>query len=257
MALALITLACTFMGSATPPATESIARLPTLTSTAESALALTLASTPQATAPPLPADTPTAISTPTPYTGGWVFFGVRNFFDQNEGGLRLYGDALNDSSAALEVTNITGTFYDNLGQTVADGNTTGHWPMATVPPGGRLPFALIVPDLSSADSFDLRIEAKPSTEMPRQDFEILEVIQATEDSNYCLSGKIRNPGSELQSYLVITAVLFDDQDKVVNYADYREAAPTGLGSGQTREFKICVASLNQAVARHELRAWGL
>ena len=254
--MALVTLACAFLGSATPRA-DDIAPLPIFTSAPVPALALTLASTPQATALSFPSQTPTTISTPTPYAGGWVFFGVRDFFEQNEGGLRLYGDVLNDSSAALEVTNITGTFYDAQGQTVADGNTTGQWPVTTVPPGGRVPFELVVPGLPSADSFDLRVEAKPSSETPRQDFEFLEVTPSTEGNNYCLAGQLRNSGDALGSYLVIAAVLFDGQDKVINYADDHQAAPIDLGSGQTRDFKICVNALNQAVARYELRAWGL
>lgn len=55
---------------------------------------------------------------------------------------------------------------------------------------------------------------------------------------------------------MIAAGLFDSQGKVINYADQPEAVLEPLGSGQTRDIKLGVAALGQAVARYELRAWG-
>jgi hypothetical protein len=255
------------MESPAPPATDRIARLPTLTTTpavsttAPSAVEAPLAPAVSADAPPAaaplpPVESPTPIPIPTAYSGGWVFFGVRNFPDQAAGGLHLYGDVLNDSGATVEVSNITGTFYDELGQVVADGNTTGQWPTSTIPPGGRVPFGLIVPGLQSADSFDLRVEAQPSSQTPRQDFEFLEVAQSAEGSSYCLMGKLSNPGEVLNSYLITAAILFDGEDKVINYINFYEAASANLTPDQPKDFNICVDTLNQPVARYELRAWG-
>lgn len=258
ISLAVVTLACAIGGSATPPATEAIARLPTFTPTSGPELPPTAAvstSPPPAAATPLPAETPTPISTPTPYAGGWIFSGVRQVTDQ-PGGLQIYGEAVNDSSAAVEVKAITGAFYDDTGQVIADGNTSGRWPAVVVPPGGRIPFALTVPGSTGAVSFDLRVEAQPSSATPRQDFEFLEVTESAEGNATCLAGQLRNPGAALTASLVVGAVLFDSQDKVINYADQPQDAPETLGSGQTKAVKLCVDRLNQNVVRYELRAWG-
>jgi hypothetical protein len=65
---------------------------------------------------------------------------------------------------------------------------------------------------------------------------------------------LRSTGDSVQNYLVIVAVLYDDQDNVVNFGDYYEPY---LESDEALNFEICVGSPNQGVARYELRAWGL
>lgn len=256
--LAVVTLACALGGSVSPVTTQAVARLPTLTSTPQPELASTTArstSPSPATAVPPPVETPTPIATSTPYAGGWIFSGVRQASGQ-VGDLQVYGDALNDSSASVEVKAITGAFYDDLGQVIADGATSGRWPAVLVPPGGRIPFVLTVPGLTSAASFDLRIEAQANNASRSQDFEFSGVTQSSEGSNTCLSGQLRASRGEVHAYLVIAAILFDNRDKVINYNDERQDAPTGLSGGQIREVKICLDGLDQTIARYELRAWG-
>ena len=45
---------------------------------------------------------------------------------------------------------------------------------------------------------------------------------ANEEGIYCVGGTLRNPGGELQVYLVVVVVLYDNQDRIVNFGDYNE-----------------------------------
>ena len=65
---------------------------------------------------------------------------------------------------------------------------------------------------------------------------------------YCVAGELRNPGGELQEYVVMMAILYDSQEKVVNFGDELEPFPRILGD-DTLEFEICVQTLGQTVAR--------
>lgn len=67
---------------------------------------------------------------------------------------------------------------------------------------------------------------------------------------------MRNPGGGLQDYLVIVAVLYDSQDKVVNFGDYYEPYPEDVVGDQTLTFETCTDSPDQDVARYELWTWG-
>jgi hypothetical protein len=176
---------------------------------------------------------------------------------QDAGSLLVHGHVINNTGSAQQLALITGTFYDGQGQVIADGNTTDYWPIGAISQGGGVPFELIVPDLQSAANFDLRVEAKPGGDTPRQGFDFLDLTASTEGGDYCLTGKVRNPGGPLQSYLVIVAVLYDNQDNVINYYDYYDYSPQDLVGEQTTDFNICVDSLSQEVTRYEPQAWGL
>ena len=73
---------------------------------------------------------------------------------------------------------------------------------------------------------------------------------------YCLTGVLQNPGDELQSYLIIGLVLYDDQDNVINFTNFNELYFAGVTGEQILDFEICVPPPNQNVARYQLRAWG-
>jgi hypothetical protein len=61
----------------------------------------------------------------------------------------------------------------------------------------------------------------------------------------------------LQDYLVIVAILYDDQGNVINFNAHYQLSFSGLSGNETMDFENCVAPLDQSVARYELRAWGL
>ncbi len=220
----------------------------------------TIALAAQPTQAPLPTGNPTAASTATPISNssGWAFAGVRLYPDQNEDGLLMYGDMINNTGTTQGLAYVTGTFYDAQGQVIAgEDRTFDYWPVEAVPPTGQVPFELTVDGIQNAAKFDLSVKAEPISDTPRQDFEFLDVNQRDEDGAYCLEGKLRNPGDELQDYLVIVAVLYDNQDTMINFSDYTEFGPTEVRGDQTLDFEICADTLNQPVARYELRAWGL
>jgi hypothetical protein len=166
---------------------------------------------------------------------------------------------INNTGASQELAFVTGTFYDAQGQVIAgEDRTFDYWPIINaVPPGGRVPFELTVEGIQSAANFDLSVKAEPSEETPHQDFEFSDVSQWNEEDAYCLKGTLRNLGGQLQEYLIIMAVLYDDQDNVINFSEYEEYAPEEVLGDQTSTFEICVAPPNQGVARYELRALGL
>ena len=68
-------------------------------------------------------------------------------------------------------------------------------------------------------------------------------------------GRLRNLGDQINAYLLVVAVLYDDQDRVINYSDDYQRFPDGPAS-DTTGFDVCVNPLEQNVARYELRAWG-
>ncbi|NJN93604.1 MAG: hypothetical protein HC875_05660 [Anaerolineales bacterium] len=210
--------------------------------------------TPTATYVPNPSANPTPTVTPIPETPGWSFARVRAYDNQYEGGLILYGEMVNDTGAPQEIAYITGTFYDNQGQLIADSDsTTEYWPIEIIPPGGRTPFELAVNGIQAAANFKLWANSTTAGQSPRQDFNFDGVEQWQADEAYCLTGQLQNPGGNLDNYLVITVVLYDSQGDVVNFGETYESA---LEGGETLDFEICIEPPNQNAARHELYAWG-
>jgi hypothetical protein len=212
---------------------------------------------PQLTPTPISGDDLAAEPTATPISTspGWAFAGVRVYTDQTQGGLLLHGKAINNTGSAQELLAINGIFYDGQGQVIADQDDSyAYWPGYVVPPGGSVPFELLVDGIGEAAKFDLSVEAEPSDESPRQDFNVSNVNQQTEDDIYCLAGELRNPGSELDDYLIIAAVLYDSQDNVLNFGDYEEFGT--IGGGDASNFEICVDRPSQDIARYEVVAWG-
>ena len=125
-----------------------------------------------------------------------------------------------------------------------------------MPQGGRLPFELVVLGPDSIEDFDLVVEAEADNEALHQDFEFLEVNPQAGADDYCLLGRLRNLGGQINAYLLVVAVLYDDQDRVINYSDDFQRFPDGLVGDTTTDFDVCVNPLKQNVARYELRAWG-
>jgi hypothetical protein len=169
----------------------------------------------------------------------------------------VHGDIINNTDAAQQLEHISGTLYDAGGQLIADDESIADfWPIDVVPPGQRAAFRLIVEGVQSAAQFSLSVEAEPSGRPTRQDFEFLSPESWREEAEYCVAGRLRNPGGALQRNLLIVLVLYDDQDRVVNFGDYYESSPESLAGGQTLDFEVCADEFNQDIARYELRAWG-
>jgi hypothetical protein len=165
---------------------------------------------------------------------------------------------INNTEEPQELAYVTGDFYDEEGQVIADEDSTyDYWPVAVIPPNGRVPFELTVGGIENAANFDLRVEAEPISETPREDFEFSDVDQWEDDGAYCVEGRLRNTGDELEEYLLIALVLYDGEDNVINFGDYEEFDPGDVEGDDTSKFEICVGPPNDDVARYELRAWGL
>jgi hypothetical protein len=191
-------------------------------------------------------------------TPGWSVSNVQVYPDQLADGLLMYGSITNNTDSSQALASVTGNFYDDQGQIVAnEDNTFDYWPIDVIPPGGQTPFELTIDGIQSIANFSLNVEAEPSDDTPRQDFEFLDVNQWNEYEAYCLAGRLKNPGDALEEYLMIAAVLYDEQDKIVKFGDYYEPYPEEVTDTQPLDFELCVDLIDQGVARHELRAWGL
>ena len=187
--------------------------------------------------------------------GGWSFASLRS--NAGEDGLVVYGDMINNTGTSQELDVVSGIFYDSQGQVIAaDRDVEGEWPIEVVPPGGRVPFKLVVNGIQSAANFELGVEANPSGITPRQDFEFVDTSPSLEAGYYCLVGQLRNSGAALREYLLITATLYDSENNLVNFGTYVEPNIEYVGDDELLDFEVCVDSPNQDAARYELSAWG-
>jgi hypothetical protein len=199
----------------------------------------------------------TPIAAPTPDSAGWSFAGVEVYRDEFEAGLALYGDVINETGSTQELNVITATFYDEQGQVIADASSAvDYWPIDVIPAGARLPFGILAPDVESTTNFELNVEAQPGAQMPHQNFQVLSLDQQQAEFGYCLTGQIQNMGNPLQEYLVVMAVLYDSQDRVIKFGEYYAPDPSVILGDQLEPFEICVDPVSRQVARHELRVWG-
>lgn len=231
------------------PTTTPVAPV-TPTSTATAAETATLA--------PTPTETPTPEPTATRLPGGWVFADLRLGPASNGKDVLVLGNLINNTGSPQTLDTIDGLFYDSQGQAIENLFYTFDYPVSEVPQDGHIPFQIEIQDRPNVTDAKLEVLAESGAAGPRQDFEFLEVNASSQGNEYCVTGKVRNPGGALSSYLVIAAVLYDDQNKVINYSydDYGEAV-ANLAGEQTQDVNICVDSLQQEVARYELEAWGL
>jgi hypothetical protein len=238
-----------------PSPTPAVPSTPTATGTAPAVGASSPAKTP--TPQPTNNSIPTPTFVPRVETSGWDIAGMRFTTDQYPDRVVLYGDLINKTDASQEVSSITGTFYDSHDQVIADADDIAdNWPIDVIPAGGHMPFELIVKEVQGVANLSLRVEAEPSNAAQRQDFEFLDVSQSTvETGDYCVAGNARNPGEILEHYMVVTAILFDSLDNVINFA-VDGGPPPSMSDAEELSFEICQQTFNQEVARFELRAWG-
>ena len=76
------------------------------------------------------------------------------------------------------------------------------------------------------------------------------------DGEYCVTGRVRNPGQPLNIYLMAVAVLYDSQDQVINWGIGYQPASDNLVGDETAAVSACAEHFSQVVTRHELRVWG-
>jgi len=169
----------------------------------------------------------------------------------------VFGNMKNNSGAAQQISYVTGTFYDDQGQVIpGQHDTYDYWPVEVVPPGGQVPFQLRVYDIQNAGKVDLGVASQPSNQRPLQDFQISGTASAEVGGNYCVTGSLHNPGDQLQNYLMVVAVIFNDQDKIINFDSDTSAYPADVVGDETFDFEVCVDPSGQDVVRYELRAFG-
>ncbi len=188
----------------------------------------------------------------------WSFSGVRANTSQVQNGMLVYGNLINHSATAQKIELVNATFFDAQGNEIGEENyIQAHWPSYVVPPhDASMPFQLLVNGLNGAADFNLSLAASSSSNTPREDFEFSDLKQSIQFNSYCVDGHLRNAGGQLQDYLVITVVLYDKKNNVINFQDEQIYNPAGVMGDQTYHFKTCVAPPHNDVARYDLQAWG-
>ena len=228
------------------PAAPRIARLPTLTPTANPNGPPT--ASPPAASAPLPAP-------PAADVSGWGFVGVTP--QTGAATLQLVGEFINQTGQPQQVNRLTGTFFDAQQQAIAGpDNTRDDRPVSLIAPGEQQPFRLTVPGLAAAADFALTVSAQPTTETTRRDFTFSGLESSIQAGDYCLTGVLQNPGDPLQQFLVIALLLYDDQGNLLNFSSFTEPYFSTVTGQLPLDFEICAAPLGQTVSRHELKAWG-
>jgi hypothetical protein len=202
--------------------------------------------------------TASASATATPAaSGGWSFVNLGTTTYAGKGNLLVYGEAVNDGEAAQQIKHLMGTFYDAQGDVMADtGAATDYWPVYIVAPGAKAPFKLSVSGASGVTDFDLQIASQASNQTPRQDFRFEDLRTVRRGTNYCVKGKLSNPGDALHNYLVIAAVLYNAQGNVIGFDSYEEYSVDDIVGDETLNFEVCADPLGREVARYEMSAWG-
>lgn len=219
---------------------------------------------PSPTSQPLPSPTPEPVTPPSlepnpiPGAGGWSFTGIQAAYDQEEEGVIMHGDIINNTGTSQVISYLTGTLFDGQTQITASVDDAAvYWPLEIVPPGGQVPFELIAYDIQSVADFNLSVISEPSSDTPRQDFEFLELDPSSKAEYYCVRGKLWNQGNPLLDHLLILAILYDDQNNIINFGTFEESSPEYVLGEEALNFEVCTDSYNHQIARHELRAVGL
>lgn len=105
---------------------------------------------------PQPTNTPTA---PIVEDRAWSFDNLSMATEEDV--LVIYGEVINNTGASQQLDVMGGLFFDNQGQVIADDrNIETHWSAEVVPPGGRVPFEVVVDGIQTAADFKLNVEAQ-------------------------------------------------------------------------------------------------
>ena len=194
---------------------------------------------------------------PTASSSGWSFAGVQIIENQEQQMVTIYADAVNETGASQQILYTTGEYYDGAGQVIPGYHAMQEYrPVTVVPAGGRVPLRLTVHNIQGVADVDLRVFSQPSSETPRQDLEFLDLDTSTQEGSFCVVGKLRNPGDRLSKYLVISATLYNSEDRVINFGSVQVSTPGSVVGDQAVSFNVCVDTLNQEAARYEVQAWG-
>jgi hypothetical protein len=218
-------------------------------------------------ATPTPHGMPTTTPGPTPTiaptatgaapAGGWSFDHVHIVAYPDDEMVVVYADMVNNTGSSQQISYVTGTMFDEQGQAIPQGyDTYDYWLIEVVPPGGRAPVELSVYGVQDVGSASLSVVSQPSGETPRQDFEFSD-LNATDDPGvYCVSGRLHNRGDKLNDYVMVAAILYNDQDQIIDFDGDTSYSPQDIVGDTTYDFEFCIDVLDQNVGRYEMRAWG-
>ncbi|HRV94654.1 MAG TPA: hypothetical protein P5526_21020, partial [Anaerolineae bacterium] len=168
----------------------------------------------------------------------------------------VYGEAINGAGGPQRILGLQGTYFDAGGQTITPEEISDYWPIETVLDGERMPFELTLVGPIAIDQVNLQVVTETSSESPRTDFELSNIKGMEHETDYCVTGRARNLGQPLNEYLMTVAVLYDDDDRVINWGIGYQPADNAPVGDETVIVSACAERFNNVVARYDLRAWG-
>ncbi len=189
-----------------------------------------------ATPTPRPTRTPLPTATATPADTSWSFANVRVDGD------RVYGMLTNTSGSTRDLWFI------------AAGGSTHYnsWPLDYVDAGESIPFVLS----GQGDGANLGAMGSAAEGIHHREFEASDLASQTDGGSYCVTGSITGPVDELEQYLIIALVLYDGDDRVINFADYDALDSDELAGGEPVPLLLCADSQGKSVDHYDLKVWG-
>lgn len=209
------------------------------------------------TATKVPTPTPPPATPQTALTAGWETTNIQLVPQPDDDSLTVLGNLVNNTGSDQQVMVVTGTFFDAEEQALTGPyDLYDYWPVEIVPAEGQVPFELTGYGLTDATQIEVGVISQASGQTPRQDFALSDVNSDNEAGTYCLNGSLGNQGDALQDYLLVVGTLYNSQDQVINFDSDEASDPEEITVENTFDFEICLDTLGQDVARHEIKAFG-
>jgi hypothetical protein len=191
-------------------------------------------------------------ATPQP---GWTFASVRLIPDPPGGSLYVYGELVNNTGAAQQILNIAGSFYDSQGGLLAGPlDTLDRVPTDVLPPGGRLPFELLVIGPTTVANYALSVQARPSALAVRDNFTFTDTSVLSQRGQTCLASTLQSPDPALADQLTIAVAWVDEAGQLVALSDPYEPELEQLAG--PHGFTVCTDLRGVPASGYLLRAWG-
>jgi hypothetical protein len=182
---------------------------------------------------------------------------VRLIPDEPNGSLYAFGELVNNTGSVQQIINISGSFYNLQGQLLAGPlDTLDRLPTNLLPPGGRLPFELLVFGVMDAANYALGVQALTSSLPVRDNFVFSDTNPTTQRGQYCVAATLQRPEPAVLDYLDIAVALVDEAGRLVALSEPYAPDLDDLGSAPSHAFTICVDPRGVPVTGYLLRAWG-
>jgi hypothetical protein len=178
-------------------------------------------------------------------------------YTDDVGDVHVAGEVRNNGGEFMEFVEITGTFYDGAGQTLASESTFTHADI--IVPGEVAGFDLTVPAGTGLGipRYDLSVEGEPTADRPATGLIVQEGGSSTDElGDLHIAGTVVNQSGAAVQFVKVIGTFYAPDGTVVRsefaYTDLDEVPPGG-----TDVFELIVAEASSAsIARYVLKVEG-